>query len=193
MNRILFVCTGNTCRSPMAESLLRKLAQERGIEVEVKSAGVAAWNGTSMSEHAAQVLKQYDASNDSFQSTSVNQEDIQWADLVLTLTVGHKQQVLYQFPEMTDKTYTLKEYVLDHKQAEQAQQALQALIADLQLKLSLGTQPTEEERAQLIELQRQCPNLDISDPFGGSLEQYQATAAEIRAMVELLLDKLAKK
>ena len=40
MKHILFVCTGNTCRSPMAEGLLRKLASERGIQVEVRSAGV---------------------------------------------------------------------------------------------------------------------------------------------------------
>lgn len=56
MLHILFVCTGNTCRSPMAEGLLRKLAKERGIDLEVRSAGVSAISGTSISRHVAAIL-----------------------------------------------------------------------------------------------------------------------------------------
>ena len=57
MQRILFICTGNTCRSPMAEGLLRKLAAERGLKLEVKSAGVSAVDGMPVSRHTAAILR----------------------------------------------------------------------------------------------------------------------------------------
>ena len=53
MNHILFVCTGNTCRSPMAEALLKKMNL---TDVEVRSAGVYAMNGSVASDHAQKVL-----------------------------------------------------------------------------------------------------------------------------------------
>lgn len=111
MNRILFVCTGNTCRSPMAEAMLRQLAADRGLELEVKSAGVSAWDGTPMSDHAASVLKEHNIEGyETFASTALSDAEVAWADLILTLTVGHKRHVLQRFPTAADKTYTLREY-----------------------------------------------------------------------------------
>ncbi|CDN44428.1 low molecular weight phosphatase family protein [Paenibacillus sp. P22] len=55
--RILFVCTGNTCRSPMAEAFLRELSAERGLRLEVRSAGVSTVDGLPVSRHALQVLE----------------------------------------------------------------------------------------------------------------------------------------
>lgn len=110
--RVLFVCTGNTCRSPMAEGLMRKLAADRGLEIEVRSAGVAAAAGASMSRHAEAVLKDKGIKGE-FASTQLHSELVDWADLILTLTSGHKQHIGHAFPGSLDKLFTLKEYVSD--------------------------------------------------------------------------------
>ncbi len=62
MKSVLFVCMGNICRSPMAEGILRKLATERGLNIEIDSAGTGDWHaGTNMDVRAAQVLHQHSA------------------------------------------------------------------------------------------------------------------------------------
>ncbi|MCH7490832.1 MAG: low molecular weight protein arginine phosphatase, partial [Gemmatimonadetes bacterium] len=52
MTRVLLVCTGNICRSPIAEAMIKKAIQGRGVEIEVESAGTGAWDGVSVSEGA---------------------------------------------------------------------------------------------------------------------------------------------
>ncbi|WP_028543899.1 low molecular weight protein arginine phosphatase [Paenibacillus taiwanensis] len=193
MTRILFVCTGNTCRSPMAESMLRHLAHERGVNVEVRSAGVSAWGDAPMSEHAHSVLEKWEMPHEGFHSQGLAASLVAWADLILTLTHGHKQHVLQRYPQAADKVYTLKEYVSTDEGALLAQEQMHALIAELQLKLAMGEQPTPEEMQLLNRLQQQAPETDIADPYGGSLEQYVQTAEDIKASLYLLLDKLIKK
>ncbi|NOJ70627.1 low molecular weight protein arginine phosphatase [Paenibacillus alvei] len=191
MIRILFVCTGNTCRSPIAEAMLKHMAEERGLEMHVQSAGVAAWDGTPMSQHAAAVLEEQDIGNHhEFRSAVLDEKRVQWADLILTLTTSHKRYVLQQFPSAHNKTFALKEYVSDPEQDQEQYQQLQSLAADIQLKLAMGQAPTEEELVQLAELQSRVPTMDVADPYGGSLEQYRITAAEIQAALARLLDKL---
>jgi len=104
--RILFVCTGNTCRSPMAAALLES-KQLPGVEV--KSAGVFAAEGGEASAHAKTVLKEkgIDASH---RSSLLKKEHIDWATHVLTMTSGHKEMIVGRFPEAKDKTFTLKQF-----------------------------------------------------------------------------------
>lgn len=189
--RILFVCTGNTCRSPLAEGLLRKIVRERGLDVKVLSAGVAAMKGASMSMHAEAVLKDRGIV-DKFESTPLHVELAEWADLILTLTQGHKRQVVYTFPHTADKIYTLKEFVEDDATALAEREELQRLIADRELGKALGRKWTDAEERRLSELQQRMPVYDISDPFGGSRADYDRTAAEIAAALEKLADKLQR-
>lgn len=104
---IYFVCTGNTCRSPMAEAILlhKKLPQ-----VEVKSAGVYALEGGEMSENAQAVLHEQNVFHE-HRSTQINEADLQWANLVLTMTRAHKEMIVRNYPQFADKVYTLKEYI----------------------------------------------------------------------------------
>lgn len=107
MKRILFVCTGNTCRSPMAEYLLKAKAKDR---FEVRSAGLAAWPGQEASEHVQTLLAQRGIEID-HKAQQVSKELIQWADLVLSMTQAHANALKEQFPEEKDKIFTLKRYV----------------------------------------------------------------------------------
>ncbi len=108
MQRILFVCTGNTCRSPMAEALFRNKAADRTMEI--RSAGVAAYNGQPASPHAQQVLTERGIAHQ-HQARRLDEELIGWADLILTMTRSHKDMILHYFPATADKVFTLREYV----------------------------------------------------------------------------------
>ncbi|QUL54602.1 low molecular weight protein arginine phosphatase [Paenibacillus tritici] len=189
MLHILFVCTGNTCRSPMAEGLLRKLAKERGMDVEVRSAGVSAVPGTSMSRHAVGIL-QDEGIHDRIVSSQLSGEAVAWADLVLTLTGAHKRHLLHYFPEAVTKTYTLKEYVQTQESVDADIRELDSLYAEAELNLALGTEPDAAGMQRMIEIRQRIPSFDISDPFGGSREDYELAAAEIRTALYGLLDKL---
>ncbi|WP_368503081.1 low molecular weight protein arginine phosphatase [Alkalihalophilus sp. As8PL] len=107
IKNILFVCTGNTCRSPLAEALLR---HRMGTEIEVKSAGVHAFPGSPASEGTRLVLEDKGIQH-SHQSQPVTNDLLEWADVILTMTSGHKELVSSQFSEYQDKVHTLKEYV----------------------------------------------------------------------------------
>lgn len=106
---IYFVCTGNTCRSPMAEAILKS----RNLpNIEVKSAGIYAMPGSSMSQNTKNVLDEQHIDHEHI-SQPVSLENLLWANLILTMTAGHKESLLQVFPQVADKTFTLKEYVAE--------------------------------------------------------------------------------
>ena len=107
MKKILFVCTGNTCRSPMAEAILRNYNQP---DIEVKSAGVYAYGGEGASDYAVKVLDKRNIKHN-HSSSSLKKEDIEWATYILTMTENHKQLIALNYPQAIEKTFTLKEFV----------------------------------------------------------------------------------
>jgi protein-tyrosine-phosphatase len=190
MKRFLFVCTGNTCRSPMAEALLRRSAEQRGMAVEVRSVGVAAWPNLPMSNNAKKVLAAKGIDAESFRSSEVTQAAVDWADMILTMTTQHKRNMLEMFPDAVDKTFVLQEWAQLNPQMAAVRQEHESLLADLQVKLALGQPITEEEKERLVQLQQQLPVVDIRDPVGGSLATYMHTASEIEAAITAILARI---
>ncbi len=88
--KILFVCTGNTCRSPMAEVILK---HKQIDNLEVRSAGIYAMPNAQMSAHAQQVLNEAQMSHQ-HSATQLSMVEMEWADLVLTMTTAHKDTVI---------------------------------------------------------------------------------------------------
>lgn len=104
--KVLFVCTGNTCRSPMAEALLRHHAGEK---TEARSAGIYAIEGMPATPETVTALKDRGILID-HQAKRIDRELLQWADLILTMTASHKRILVSHYPFAADKTFTLKEY-----------------------------------------------------------------------------------
>ena len=92
--RILFVCTGNTCRSPMAEVLAKTLAENGGFRrIEVRSAGTSAAPGHSASEGALRAAHRHGLALRDHVSTPLSPELIAWADLVLAMGPAHLARI----------------------------------------------------------------------------------------------------
>ncbi|WP_419954991.1 low molecular weight protein arginine phosphatase [Neobacillus niacini] len=144
MKRILFVCTGNTCRSPMAEAIL-KSKKINGLEV--KSAGIYAATGSEASAHAKKVLEANHIEHNHL-SNMLTLESVHWADWVLTMTGSHKNAILQQYPETAGKVFTLKEF-------------------------------TGEKY-----------DVDVVDPFGGSVAIYEETYQELEKLITKAIEKL---
>ena len=105
---VLFVCTGNTCRSPMAEMLFRELIAERlgcrpdEIErhgVVVASAGIAAWGGGKASTGALEAMRERGADLSGHESQPLTENLARQADVIWTMTASHRANILAQFPE----------------------------------------------------------------------------------------------
>ena len=143
MYNILFVCTGNTCRSPMAAALAAAIFEREGIKITVNSAGVSANDGSRASKNAILAMESERLDLTAHKSQTAKMEIIKEYALVLTMTRAHLKHVKAICPDAN--AFTLGEYA--------------------------GTLA------------------DVSDPFGGNLQEYQNCATQIKKLIEACLEK----
>jgi len=134
LKHVLFICTGNTCRSPMAEGLFREAVAGRD-DYEVSSAGVAASKGTSCNPETAALLKKRGAALEHFGSRQVSNAVLAAATHVFAMTRGHLQTLESRFPEYADKFYLICEFVPPSNKGE---------CADVLDPIGLGRRAYEE-------------------------------------------------
>ena len=182
---VLHVCTGNICRSPMAERIMRaEVASRFGpvTDVLVHSAGTYGGHaGGPMNPPAAAELRSRGLDAGDFTATWLREPQVAWADLLITATAEHRAQVLELEPRALRQTFTLRELArLAPNVAADALpagtpgtrlRALAAAAADLR-----GLHPAASRTAD-----------DIEDPFGGPPELFTATATQIETAVRAIL------
>lgn len=108
---ILFVCTGNFCRSPMAEGILRDLlrADGRDEHYEVRSAGTWTRDGLTASPRTLQAMEELGLNINDHQTHHLTSEDVTQASVILVMTQDHKQALALEFPEAREKIHLLSE------------------------------------------------------------------------------------
>ncbi len=109
MFRILVVCTGNLCRSPMGEGVLRHLVNRQGLDgqVEVSSAGTWAAEGSAPSRYAVEAARKAGIDIHAIRSRPLARSILMESDLVLTMEPTHLEEVLAQEPEAEDRAYVV--------------------------------------------------------------------------------------
>ncbi len=147
--KLLFVCTGNTCRSPMAEAIARKFSIERGLaDLDVASAGTSAWDGAAASDGALLVGMERRLDLGGHRSQQLSRALVDESDIILTMGPHHLERA--EALGGRGKSYLLTAY------------------------------PT-----------RGTTGRAISDPVGGDLDIYRATADELEVEIRRVFDSLA--
>lgn len=112
MYKVLFVCTANICRTPMAEYYLNRLVKKEGLEelIIVESAGTWAMEGMPAAENSLLVCAEEGLDLSNHRSQPIDLYMMKQSDLVLCMSIDHKYDLSQIFPHLKDKIFTLKEY-----------------------------------------------------------------------------------
>jgi len=112
MTTLVFVCTGNICRSPMAEGLLKaRLSPEE--DIKVLSAGLAAADGAPPSENATAVMNELDIDISGQTSQLLTAELVDQADFLFVMTYSHLDHILMLYPQASEKTFLVRQFLED--------------------------------------------------------------------------------
>jgi len=169
---VLFVCTGNICRSPTGERLAAAYAAKLGIRgFQASSAGTRAVIGHPIHEKAARVLDELGGDSSDFVARQLSEKLASGADLVLAMTRGHRDQLLGMAPRMLKRTFTLAEAS------------------------AIATSPGARTIADFPLLRPRTPTeslVDVPDPIGQDAAAFKAVGAQIAALLAPVIQLCAR-
>ena len=171
VERILFVCTANICRSPYLELRARQLlGPDAGVEVS--SAGTHGFDASPVSDTMEAEFARWGTRVDGFRSRPATGEMIDAADVVLTAEAAHRTRLLEERPGAFRKVFTLGQFVASAEAAD----------------------PSLHGRALLHALESRrlpaSPDLDLADPYRRGPEAARRAAVTMERMLEVVVEKL---
>jgi len=164
MSEILVVCTGNICRSPMAEGFLRAALVERLGEAAplVSSAGTAAWEGSGAMDESILTAQEHGVDIRSHLARKLHGAMLEDADVIVCMAAEHREAIVRAMPDLETKTFTIKELVR-LLEASHARGPLEARVAAAAAARNGSSRATE----------------DVRDPLGDPIEVYREVAEEL--------------
>ncbi len=177
---ILVVCTGNTCRSPMAAALLARRLDDADVLATVSSAGLL-FDGKPVTDHGLAVMADRGIDTSGHRSRRLTRELVDAADVVVGMARSHVREAVAMVPEALGRAFTLKEIVRRGEESggRAADEPLGAWLA----RLGAGRRPSD--------LLGDSDADDVEDPIGGPRRSYQRTAEELDDLTARLARLLA--
>jgi protein-tyrosine phosphatase len=180
----LYVCTGNICRSPLAERYtvhrLEREAPDVATSVSVRSAGVRGLEGYPMDQLAEVELNRHGGSADGFAARRLAAGDVESADVVLTMTRAHRAAALAEAPAALRRTFTLLEAADLVRLVEEESRSETGATSPGKLFAAMAAQRSQARLDQY----------DVADPIGRSPQVHAAVADVIAAAVDDLVAAL---
>jgi protein-tyrosine phosphatase len=175
MTSILVVCSGNICRSPIAEGLLRRAMDRPGSEApSIRSAGTIAMEGTPATHEAIAAARDRGVDIKAHRARRLTDPMIGDADLLVCMAAEHREEIAERAPEATDRTFTLKELT----------RLLELDTSPSDLRGRVAAAATARADGAVTEVDRF--NEDVVDPLGMPLESYLAIAFELEEWTQRL-------
>ena len=161
-DHILFICTGNTCRSPFARSLTRRLLQEKygnkADDINISSAGIYAFAGVSPPPNAIKVAREFGVDLSTQKSRTIHLKMMESADIIFCMTSRQRSHLISRFPWFEDKLHVIKKY-------------------------ALGVEGSHDENEEDEEF------YDIQDPIGQGIAVYKKTFTEISDSLKKVIER----
>jgi len=188
---IVFVCTGNICRSPMAEQMLEQQAAKNKLPIKVLSAGVMAMTGDPMTPQSAEAMTLRGYTPTKHVSQDLTPKMLEDADLVLTATLDHRSELARMLPKASKYSFTIDEFA----------RLTSFLMADPEFQDEFKKKPKETREQYLkralheaVLLRGMVPTsldpIDVIDPYMESMKVYNQVAEHIDRRLEIIIEWL---